>query len=80
MPKGECFLQVKIGKQTIGDRVVILHNLYHDNIIGAAMQRSYHVATGFCVTGRHFWSVNGQMVAQSIPTCTIEPIVKKRVK
>ena len=30
--------------------------------------------------GRHFLSVNGQMVAQSIPTPTIEPIIKIKGK
>ena len=44
------------------------------------IQRSYHVATGFSITGRHFLSVNGQMVVQSIPTPTIEPIVKSKGK
>ena len=43
MPKGECFLQVKIGKHTFRDRVVIVHNINCNCIIGAAIQRSYHV-------------------------------------
>ena len=80
MPKSECSLQVKIGKQTLRDRVVIVHNLNHDYIIGAAIQRSYHVATDFSVIGRHFLSVNGQIVAQSIPTTAIEPFVKNKGK
>ena len=80
IPKGECFLQIKIGKQTFRDRVVIVNNLNHDYIIGAAIQRSYCVATGFSKTGRHFLSVNGQMVVQCIPTPTIEPIIKNKGK
>ena len=44
------------------------------------MQRAYHIATGFSVTGRHFLSVNGQMLAQSIPTPTMEAIVKNKSK
>ena len=48
--------------------------------MGAAMQRSYHIATGFSVTGRHFLSVNGKMFAQSIPTPKIEPIIKNKGK
>ena len=80
IPKGECFLQIKIGKQMVRDRVVIVNNLNLDYIIGAAQQRSYCVATGFSVTGRHFLSVNGQLVAQSIPTPTNKPIIKNKSK
>ena len=80
IPQSECFLQIKIGKQMFRDRVVIINNLNHDYIIGAAMQRSYCVTTGFSITGRHFLSVNGQMVLQSIPTPTIEPIIKNKGK
>ena len=75
--KDECFLQIKTGKQTFRDRVTIAENLRHDYIIGAAMQRSYCIATGFSVTGRHFLSANGQMLAHSILTPTIEAISKK---
>ena len=70
----------KIGKQTFRDRVVTVHNLNHDYIIGTAIQRSYHVATGFSVTEKHILSINGQMVVQSIPTPTVEQIVKYKGK
>ena len=62
------------------DRVAIVNNLNHDYIIGTVRQRSYHVATGFSITGRHFLSVNGKMVVQSISTPTIEPIIKNKSK
>ena len=62
------------------DRVVIINNLNCHYITGAAMQRSYCISTGFSITGRHFLSVNGQMVVQSIPTPTIEPIIKTKGK
>ena len=70
----------KIGKQTFRDRVVIVHNLNHDYITGTAIEKFYHIATGFSVTGRHFLSVNGQMFVQSIPTPTIEAIIKDKGK
>ena len=79
-PKGKCFLQIKIGKQTFRDRIIIIQNLSCNYIIGAAMQRLYHIATGFSITGRHFLSVNGQMLAQSIPTPTMEAIIKNKGK
>ena len=44
------------------------------------MQRSYHIAIGFSIKGRHFLSVNGQMIAQSIPTSIIEGIIKNKGK
>ena len=77
-PKGECFLQTEIGKQIFRDRVVIVQNLSCNYIIGAAIQRSYHIATGLSITGRHFLSVNGQMLAQSIPTPPMEAIIKNK--
>ena len=80
IPKGECSLQIKIGKQMFRDRVVVINNLNHDYIIGTVIQRSYHIATGFSITGRHFLSVNWQMVAQSIPSSTIESIIKTKDK
>ena len=58
----------------------MVHNLNCNYIIGTAMQRSYCIATWFSVIGRHFLSVNGQIIAQSIPTSTIEAIIKTRVK
>ena len=78
--KGKCFPKIKIGKQTFRDRVVIVHNLNCNYIIGAAMQRSYHKATGFSIMGRHFLSVNGLVFVQSIPTLTIEAIIKNKGK
>ena len=78
--KGECFLQIKIGKQTFRDQVNIVHNINHDYIMGTAMQISHFIATGFSVTGRHFLYVNGQMFVQSIPTPKIGPIIKNKGK
>ena len=62
------------------DRVVVINNLNCDYIIGTAIQRSYHIVTGFSITGRHFLSVNGPMAAQSIPSPTIGPIIKTKGK
>ena len=78
IPKGECFLEIKIGKQMFRDRVVIINNLNCHYVIGTEIQRSYHIATGFSITGRHFLSVKRQMVVQSIPSPTIEPIIKNQ--
>ena len=77
-PKGECFLQIEIGKQIFRDRVIFVQN--HDYIIGVAMQRLYIIATGFSITGRHFLSVNGQMLAKRIPTPTMKAIIKNKGK
>ena len=44
------------------------------------MQGSYYMSTGFNITSRHFLSVNGQMVAQSVTTLTIEPVIKTKGK
>ena len=62
------------------DRIGITNNLNCDYIIGAVIQRSYHVATGFSITGRHFLSVNGLVVMQSILTPTKEPTIKNKGK
>ena len=74
------FYRYTIGKQTFRDRVVIINNLNCNYTIGAVIQRSYHVTTGFSITGRHFLSVNRQMVVQNISTPTIEPIIKNKGK
>ena len=79
-PKGECFLQIEIGKQIFRDRVIIVQNLSCDDTFGAAMHSLYHIAMGFSITGRHFLSVNGQMLAQSIPIPTMETIIKNNGK
>ena len=43
IPKGECFLQIKIGKKTFRDWVIIIKHLNCDYIISATIQRSYHM-------------------------------------
>ena len=67
IPKGGCFLQVKVGKQNLRDGVIMINNLNCNYIIGTAVQRLYCVATGFSVKGRHFLSLNGQMFVQTSP-------------
>ena len=80
IPKGEYFLQTEIGKQILRDWVLIINSLNHGYIIGAAMQRSHCMSTFFSIMGRHFLSVNGQMVVQSITTPTMESIIKTKGK
>ena len=80
IPKGECFLQIKIGKQTFRDRLAFINNQNCDYIIGTVIQRSYHISTGFSITGMHFLSVNEQMFVPNISTPTKQAIIKTKGK
>ena len=52
IPKGECFLQIKIGKQTFRDQVVITNNLNHNvelsflqnRTLNFKLETSFHLA------------------------------------
>ena len=67
IPKDECFLQIKIGRQIFRDRLVIVHNLNQDYIIGTVLQRSYHVATGFSITVDTFCLLMGRWLCRAPP-------------
>ena len=74
--KGECYIKSKIGKRVLKDRVIIIKNLNRDYIIGVAIQHANKMLTSFSTLGRHFISLNGEMIAQSVSPITTQPIIK----
>ena len=76
MSKGECYIKSKIGKRVFKDRVIIIKNLNRDYIIGVAIQHANKMLTSFSTSGRHFISLNGEMIAQSVSLITTQPIIK----
>ena len=73
---GECFVDLKIGNRVLRDRAIIIKNLSRDYIIGVAIQCANKMLTGFSTLGRHFISLNGKMIAQSVSLITTQPIIK----
>ena len=66
VPIGECYVELKIGKKVLKDRVIIIKNLNRDYIIGVAIQCANKMLTGFSMSGRHFISLYGEMIVQSV--------------
>ena len=73
---GKCFVDLKIGKRMLRDRAIIIKNLNRDYIIGVAIQHANKILTGFSMSGRHFISVNSEMIVQSVSSITTQPIIK----
>ena len=73
---GECYIELKIGKKVLQDRVIIIKNLNRDYIIGVAIQCANKMLTSFSMLGRPFISLNGEMIVQSVSSITTQPILK----
>ena len=76
VPMGECYVDLKIGIKVLKDRVIIIKNLNRDYIIGVAIQHANKMLTGFSTLGRHFISLNGEMIVQNVSLITTQPIIK----
>ena len=76
VPIGKCYVDLKIGSKVLKDRVIIIKNLNRDYIIGVAIQHANKMLTGFSTLGRHFISLNGKMIVQSMSLITTQPIIK----
>ena len=80
VPGGECFIQLQIGKKTFRNRVIVIENLKYDYISGQVLHRSNRFGTGYLITGRHYITINGEMIAQAISQSTNSPILKTKGK
>ena len=58
--------------------MVVIDNLRHKYILGQVLHRSYQFSTGYSTTGKHFITINGQVIAQSISQPLGYPIVKMK--
>ena len=63
---GEWFVYLQIGRRIFWDRVVAIDNLRCKYILDQVLHRSYWFGTGYSTTGKHYITINGQVIAQSI--------------
>ena len=47
-------------------------------ILGQVLHRSNRFGTGYSTTGRHYITLNGEMLAQSISQVTVKPVLKSK--
>ena len=79
-PVAECFIQLQIGKMVFRDRVVVIENLRYKYILEQVLHRSYWFSTGYSTTGKHYITINRQVIAQSILQTLDYPIIKTKGK
>ena len=75
---GECFIYLQIGKRVFRDGVVVINNLRCKYILGQVLHRSYQFGTSYLTTGKHYITINGQVITQSISQPLDYPIVKMK--
>ena len=80
VPSGECFIQLQIGNWTFCNRVIVIANLMWNYIPGQVLQRANRFGTSCSTAGRHYITINGEMIAQSISCTTVSPRLKIRGK
>ena len=80
VPAGECFIQLQIGKKTFRDRVIVIENLKCDYILGQVLHRTNRFSMGYLTTGRHYITINDEMIVQAISQTTNSPILKTKGK
>ena len=80
IPIGECFVQLQIGKNIFRDRVIVIQSLKYKYILGQVLHRAYRFSTGYSTTGRHYITINSEMITQTILQVTNNPILKLKVE
>ena len=65
-PVSKCFVCLQIGRRMFQDRVVVINNLRHTHISGQVLHRSYQFGTGYSTTGKHYITIIGQVIVQSV--------------
>ena len=75
---GKCFVHLQIRKRVFRDRVVVIKNLRCKYILGQVLHRSYQFSTWYSTTGKHYITINGQVIAQSILQTLDYPIIKTK--
>ena len=75
---GECFIQLQIGKKLFMDRAIVIQNLKYEYILGQVLHRAYRFGTGYSTKGKHYITVNGEMIAEIISHH--HPIIKTKGK
>ena len=77
-PVGKCFIHLQIGRRIFRDRVVVIKNLRCKYILGQVLHRSYQFGTGYSTTGKHYITINGQVIAQLVSQALHYPIIERK--
>ena len=80
IPAGECFIQLQIGKKLFRDRVIVIQNLKCEYILGEVLHRVYRLRTSYSTTGKHYITINGEIITEAISQVTNNPIIKTKGK
>ena len=77
-PIGKCFIHLQIGRMIFQDRVVVIKNLRCKYILGQVLHRLlYQFGTSYLTTGKHYITINGQVIVQSVSQALDHPIKNK---
>ena len=79
-PTGECLVQLQIGKKLFRDRILVIQNLKCEYNLVQVLHRAYRYGIGYPTTGRHYITINGEMIADVISQVTDSPILKTKCK
>ena len=62
------------------DRVMVIEDLMRDYILGQVLHRDNRFGMGYSTNDRHYITLRGEMLVQSCPQLTSNPILKLKVK
>ena len=73
IPIGECFVQLQISKKLFRDRAIVIQNLKCKYTFGQVLHRVYRFGTCYSTNGRHYITINSEMIAEAILQVTDSP-------
>ena len=77
-PVSKYFFCLQIGWNIFWDRLVVIKNLRHKYILGQVLNRSYWSGTSYLTMGKHYITINGQVIAQSLLQAWDHLIIKTK--
>ena len=77
-PVGEVHLKFQLGKVIFNDRFIILNNVNQDIILGLPWQSNYKIGYNCNREDKHFISIKGQFLANSINQDAIRQLAKTK--
>ena len=57
---------------------MVIDNLRYKYILGQVLHRSYQFGTGYSTTDKHYITINGQIIVQSVSQTLDYPIMKMK--
>ena len=80
IPVGECFVQLQISNKIFRERVIVIQNLKKDCILGQVLHGANQFGMGNSTNGRHYITLNGEMLVLSCLEIVTNPILKTKGK